>query len=152
MTISTSAHGLALIRKHEGLRFRAYRCPTGKVTIGYGHTRTAKEGQVISKAAAESLLMEDVEDAEKIVDRLVNVPLNQNQFDALVSFVFNIGAGKFGSSTLLKRLNAGNYAGAAKEFSRWVFGGGVRLAGLANRRADEKTLFLRPINNQGRRA
>lgn len=139
--MTTSQTGLALIKKHEGLVLTAYPDLGGVYTIGYGHTATAKPGQTITRQQAESLLAKDVKTAEAAVLKSVKVPLTQNEFDALVSLVFNIGAGAFAGSTLLKFLNQGNKDEAAKQFLRWVNVNGRPVAGLMNRRKDEKTLF-----------
>jgi lysozyme len=135
--------GLALLKRHEGLRLAAYRDPVGILTIGYGHTGTdVHEGQTITEERAEDLLRQDVGTAERAVARLVTVPLNDNQRDALASFVFNVGVRAFERSTLLQKLNQGNYSGAADELLRWDKAGGNTLAGLARRRKDERALFL----------
>ena len=137
----TSENGLALIRQAEGLRLRAYKCPAGVWTIGYGTTAGVKEGQVITKERAEELLREDVKRFEDQVLRLVKVPLTQGQLDALVSFTYNLGAANLGNSTLLRLLNAGDYKGAAAQFDRWTKAGGKELPGLVKRRAAERALF-----------
>ena len=143
-----SAKGLELIKQHEGCRLTVYRCPAGKPTVGYGHTGPDVDrwgiGTKISQQAADSLLASDVARFEQAVGRLVLVPVNQYQFDALVSFAFNLGAGALGMSTLLKRLNAGDYKGAAAEFGRWNKAGGKILPGLTRRRAAERALFEEP--------
>ena len=139
----TSQAGFVLIKKYEGLRTNAYLCPANVWTIGYGHTKGVKQGQMISHLEAEKLLKEDLAIYEKAVVRLITVPLNQNQFDALVSLVFNIGVGAFSNSTLLKLLNYQDYGKAGSEFSRWVRGGGKILPGLVNRRKDEHDLFVK---------
>ncbi len=137
----TSENGLALIRQAEGLRLRAYKCPAGVWTIGYGTTAGVKEGLVITKERAEELLREDVKRFEDQVMRLVKVRLTQGQFDALVSFTYNLGAANLGNSTLLRLLNAGDYKGAAAQFDRWTKAGGKELPGLVKRRAAERALF-----------
>jgi lysozyme len=139
--VKTSQAGLDLIKKYEGLRLEAYLCPAGVWTIGYGSTKDVKRGDKITTQQALQCLLDDVQGAESAVHRLVKVSITQGQFDALVSFVFNLGSANLASSTLLKKLNAGDYSGAAKEFRRWVFAGGKRLAGLVKRRADEEALF-----------
>ncbi|WP_417764674.1 lysozyme [Shewanella chilikensis] len=131
-----------IIKEFEGLRLEAYKCPADVWTIGYGHTRAVVPGDVITEKEAEDFLSEDVEDAEDAVNAYVDVKLNQNQFDALVSFVYNLGAGNFRSSTLLRKLNAGDYLGAANEFKRWNKSGGVTLNGLVRRREAEANLFI----------
>jgi GH24 family phage-related lysozyme (muramidase)/murein DD-endopeptidase MepM/ murein hydrolase activator NlpD len=136
-----SQKGLDLIKEFEGLRLKAYRDPVGVWTIGYGHTGGVKAGQVITQARAEQLLKGDTGWAQDAVRRSVKVPLSQGQFDALTSFTFNLGAGALASSTLVKKLNAKDYAGAQKEFGRWVHAGGQVLAGLVRRRAAEAKMF-----------
>lgn len=147
-----SSSGLALMKGHEGCRLKAYLCSAGVWTIGYGHTRGVKEGDTCTQRQADDWLLEDSGFAEKAVNDEVKVSLTQNQFDALVSFVYNVGVGRrltdpkgpagFLGSTLLRKLNAGDYTGAADEFSKWVRGGGKILNGLVARRADERALFL----------
>ncbi|MFG3451150.1 lysozyme [Stutzerimonas stutzeri] len=137
----TSQKGLDLIKSFEGLRLSAYRCPADIPTIGYGTTAGVKMGDTITKERAEELLREDVARFESQVLRLVKVPLTQGQHDALVSFVYNLGAGNLSNSTLLRLLNAGDYAGAAAQFDRWNKAGGKVLAGLVRRRAAERALF-----------
>lgn len=133
--------GLELIKSFEGCRLEAYICPAGVPTIGYGHTHGVRLGQIISQKQADDLLLEDLDQFVKAVNRLVIVPLNQNQFDALVSFVFNIGIGAFTSSTLLRLLNQRAYNEAADQFKRWNKGGGKVLKGLVRRRQAEEDLF-----------
>ena len=132
----------ALIREFEGLRLEAYKCPAGVLTIGYGHTSGVKEGMSITEAEAEQLLDADVESAAAQVKSAVKVELNANQLDALIDFVFNLGIGNLRSSTLLKKLNARDYSGAAEEFSKWIYSGKTVLPGLVRRREIEKQLFL----------
>lgn len=142
--MKTTAPGLEIIRHFEGLRLSAYPCSAHVWTIGYGHTAGVSPGDSISAEAAERLLRQDITEAEKTVSRYVSVPLSQNQFDALVSFVFNLGAGNFRTSTLLKKLNAGDTAGASEEFLRWINAAGRPLPGLIRRREAEKALFNNP--------
>lgn len=139
--------GLNLIKKHEGLRLKAYRCPGNVLTIGYGHTgKDVKEGMVITDGQAERLLIDDVKSFEADVNRLVKSKINQNQFDALVSFCFNVGPAKLASSTLLKCVNANPYSSNIRyEFSRWNKAGGQVLKGLEKRRADEADLYFKPV-------
>lgn len=139
--------GLALLREFEGLRLQAYKDSAGVWTIGYGSTRYAdgdkvRPGDEITAERAESLLRETLHTYESAIDRLVTVPLLQSQFDALTALVYNIGVGAFEKSTLLKRLNEGQYAKAANEFLRWIHAGGQPLAGLRRRRERERALFL----------
>lgn len=138
----TSQEGIDLIRRWEGCRLKAYRCPAGVWTIGYGHTRSVISGLCITYDRAEELLKQDLKQFEETITSYVKVPLAQNQFDALVSFTFNVGVGAFGRSTLLKLLNQGKYALAAEQFDRWTKANGKELPGLVSRRAEEKKLFL----------
>ncbi|MBM5459210.1 lysozyme [Pseudomonas sp. P66] len=138
----TSQRGLSLIKSFEGLRLLAYRDAVGVWTIGYGATRGVKAGMSITKEQAERMLLNDVQRFEPEVERLVKVPLNKNQWDALVSFTYNLGAANLESSTLLRKLNAGDYEGAAEQFPRWNKAGGKVLPGLVRRREAERVLFL----------
>lgn len=138
----TSQRGLSLIKSFEGLRLRAYQDAVGVWTIGYGATRGVKAGMSISKEQAERMLLNDVQCFEPEVQRLITAPLNQNQWDALLSFTYNLGAANLESSTLRRLLNAGNYLGAAEQFLRWNKAGGKVLAGLTRRRQAERDLFM----------
>lgn len=138
----TNANGIRLIKSFEGLRLRAYQDAVGVWTIGYGTTRNVQPGQVITEAEAERLLTQDVERFERDVNAAVTVPLNDNQFSALVSFAYNVGSEALRSSTLLRLLNAGDYQGAADQLPRWNQAGGRVLAGLTRRRNAERALFL----------
>lgn len=131
----------ALVRQFEGCRLQAYLCPAGIPTIGVGHTAGVKLGDRCTVQQADLWLTHDLEDAGASVASLVRVPLTQGQFDALVSFTFNLGIRRLAESTLLILLNKGNYAGAADQFSRWVYGGPQKLPGLVARRAAEAALF-----------
>jgi len=142
--MKTGEKGLALIKHFEGLRLRAYQCSADVWTIGYGHTAGVRPGDVITPEQADAFLRGDVADAERAVGRFVRVPLTQCQFDALVSFTFNLGSGNLRTSTLLRLLNAGDYPGAAGQLLRWVNAGGKRLPGLVRRREAEKALFDTP--------
>ena len=137
----TGRDGVELIRHFEGCRFDAYLCPAGVWTIGYGHTADVKEGDSIDQEAAEAFLIEDLEKFEQAVTRLVEVPLTQQQFDALVSWTFNLGAGNLAESTLLRKLNNYQYAEVPEQMMRWVRAGGQVLEGLVRRRAAEAALF-----------
>lgn len=139
--MKTSEKGLELIKHFEGLRLQAYQCSAHVWTIGYGHTAGVQPGDSVTTEQADSLLRQDIEESERSIARYVTVPLNSCQFDALASFTFNLGAGNLRASTLLKKLNAGNYSGAAEEFPRWVSAGGKKLPGLVRRREAEKALF-----------
>lgn len=140
--ITTSDAGIALIKRFEGLRLSAYRDSGDVPTIGYGHIEGVRMGTTITEEKAEQLLRGDIGRAEDAVHAAVTVPLSQHQFDALVSLTYNIGAGALRKSTLLRLLNEGDYAGAAKQFERWKYDDGKVLQGLVRRRADEKDLFL----------
>ena len=142
--MKTSHDGLKLIKAHEGLRLRAYLCPAGVWTIGYGHTSAAgapdvRPGMVITQSEADAILKADLAKFENRVNRLVKVPLTQGQFDALVSFDFNTGA--LHSSTLLKRLNEGRHADVPAQLMRWTKAGGKELPGLVRRRREEAGLW-----------
>lgn len=136
-----SQRGINLIKHFEGFEAKAYLCPAGVLTIGYGHTKGVKQGMIISEKEAEELLKGDLEHSENAVNKLVKVEVTQGMFDALVSFVFNLGEGNFGSSTLLKKLNSKDYYGASEEFKKWRLAGGEVLDGLVRRRAAERNLF-----------
>lgn len=145
--LGTSDRGLALIKVSEGLEVEAYPDPGNRITgdpwtIGYGHTRNVRRGDTCDEAQATAWLREDLQAAEGAVRYLVDVPLSQGQFDALVSFVFNCGASAFGNSTLLRLLNGGDAAGASEQFKRWNRGADGPLPGLVVRRAAERDLFL----------
>lgn len=135
--------GLALIRYYEGLSLRAYLCPAGIPTIGYGHTKGVKMGDVITSSQAMQYLLDDLDTFCAVVSTSCTVPLNNNQFAALVSFVYNIGPKSFKSSTLLKKLNKSDYIGASSEFLRWNKANGKPLAGLTKRRSAERDLFMK---------
>ena len=144
--MQTSPAGRAFIGLHEGLRLGAYRDAVGIWTIGYGHTAMAgppapAAGMTISNSEADAILARDLLRFETGVGRLVTVPLAQHEFDALVSFAFNVGEGALGRSTLLKRLNAGDRPAAAAQFGTWNKAGGRVLAGLTRRRAEERAMF-----------
>lgn len=144
---------LDLIRESEASgkpRLRAYLCPAGKWTIGYGHTKGVAKGQVITAAQAEAFLREDVRDACEAIARLVRVPITDGQHAALLSFVFNFGETKFAGSTLLRLLNAGDSDGAREQLKLWVNGVNLatgrkeKLPGLVVRRGKEAALWQRP--------
>ncbi len=138
----TSQNGINLIKRFESLRLEAYRCPAGIHTIGYGHTAGVRRGDVIDERKAEQLLAEDLREPEAVVNR--ECPgINQNQFDALVSFTFNVGTGNFLKSTLLKCVKANpQNVNIRYEFSRWTRSKGVELAGLMRRRRAEADLYF----------
>lgn len=142
-----SENGINLIKQFEGCRLTAYQDSVGVWTIGYGWTQSVDgnpvaKGMVITQQKADDLLKQGVVQYENGVNSLVKVQLNQNQFDALVDFAYNLGVNALKGSTLLKKLNTGDYAGAANEFTKWNKAGGKELAGLTRRREAEKSLFL----------
>lgn len=142
----TSPHGREKIRGFEGFSASAYPDPgTGDEpwTIGYGHTKGVKPGDVITRQKADLLLIEDLKDAERAVNELVTVDLTQDQFDALVSFTFNVGRGALAKSQLLKKLNAGNHDAVPAELKKWVNAGGKRMPGLVTRRTAEAGMWVR---------
>jgi lysozyme len=136
-----SNEGIELIKHFEGCETKAYKCPAGVWTIGYGHIKGVQEGDVITETQAHEMLVEELNEYENYIHDLVKCPLNQNQFDALVSWVFNLGSGNLSSSTLLKVLNAGDYAGVPAQIMRWNKAGGKVLEGLTRRRQAEADLF-----------
>jgi GH24 family phage-related lysozyme (muramidase) len=133
--------GLAFLKGSEGLRLDAYLDSGGVPTIGYGSTNGVQLGDRINAEQAMQLLAKDTGWAQEAVRESVDVPLTQGQFDALTSFTYNVGAGAFENSTLLAKLNAGDFSGAQAEFARWDNAGGQELEGLARRRRDEAALF-----------
>lgn len=140
----TKISDITPIKEHEGLRLNAYLpTPKDKWTIGWGHTKDVHKGMSITQAQAEKFLREDLQWAEEAVLNLVLVPLKQNQFDALVSFVFNIGEPQFRKSTLLRVLNNSNYEEAGNQLLRWDKQAGKVLPGLVKRRAKERELWLK---------
>ena len=140
--MSLSANGLALIKTLEGLRYNAYQCSAGVWTIGYGHTKGVKKGDTCTISEATQWLLEDVAEAENAVNSQ-RLNINQNQFDALVSFCFNVGVEAFKDSTLLKRIKANpNDTTISGEFAKWRFASGKEVAGLVNRRKEESKLYF----------
>ena len=137
-----SENGKAFICSHEGCILSAYQDGGGIWTIGYGHTINVSSTDIISQAQAEVFLLQDLTPVEACINKKVAVSLNQNQFDSLCSFIFNVGVSAFNNSTLLKKLNANDFTGAANEFTRWVYDNGKFIEGLFNRRQHEKNLFL----------
>jgi lysozyme len=138
-----STAGLTMTERFEGLNLEAYQDPVGVWTIGYGHTGPdVVRGMEISREHADAILAADIRWAETVVNRAVKAPIKQNEFDAMVDFVFNLGAASFVTSTLLRLVNAGDFAGAAEQFLRWNKAGGEVLEGLTRRRAAERAMFL----------
>ncbi|MGG7716481.1 lysozyme [Klebsiella aerogenes] len=145
--MQTSEKGIALVKQFEGCKLTAYQDSVGVWTIGYGWTQPVdgkpiRAGMTIKQETAERLLKTGLVSYESDASRLVKVSLTQGQFDALVSFTYNLGARSLSTSTLLRKLNAGDYAGAADEFLRWNKAGGKVLNGLTRRREAERALFL----------
>lgn len=140
--MKTSDAGIALIEEFEGFEALAYQDSVGVWTIGWGHTAGVTAGDRVTEEMATDMLQSDLAWAEAAVSNSVKVPLNQDQFDALVSFTFNLGAAALANSTLLRLLNSGDYAGAAGQFGRWVYAGSTVLPGLVSRREAERALFV----------
>lgn len=138
-----SSNCVNLIKKFEGFRKDAYLCPAGIWTIGYGTTKDVKQGDKCTEQDAEQYIQRDLEEFAKAVNENVKVPLTQNQFDSLCSFVYNVGIGAFKKSTLLTKLNNKNYTEAADQFLRWNKAGGKELTGLTKRRQAERDLFVK---------
>jgi lysozyme len=139
--MNISAEGLGLIKKFEGCVLDAYKCPAGVWTIGYGHTKDVQPGDSWSQSHAEHMLEVELEEYESYIKDLVKVNLSQNQFDALVSWVYNLGPANLKASTLLKVLNAGEYDEVPAQIKRWNKAGGQVLDGLIRRREAESLLF-----------
>ena len=136
-----SKEGLALIKFFEGCELEAYKCPAGVWTIGYGHTKDVKEGDTINKDEANHLLEEEMIEYESYIDDMVDVELNQSQYDALCAWVYNLGPSNLGSSQLLKVLNEGKYEEVPQQIKRWNKANGEVLTGLIRRREAEALLF-----------
>ena len=133
--------GIELIKQFEGCRLKAYKDAVGVWTIGYGHTVDVKEGIEISQHQADVILQVDLYEYEDYINKYVQVSLTQNQFDALVSWVYNLGAGNLQSSTMLRVLNEGKYSEVPSQMKRWNKAGGKVLQGLVRRREAEADLF-----------
>ena len=139
-----SKQGLQLTELFEGVRLAAYQDSVGRWTIGYGHTFNVCKGDVCTQNQAEVWLIGDYRWAEKAVNRLVTRPITQGEFDALTDFTFNLGEGSLEHSTLLRLVDAGDFAAAALEFPKWAHAGGVEVAGLLRRRLAEQSEFNAP--------
>jgi lysozyme len=143
--VNISEKGKSLIKSFESLELKAYKCSANVWTIGYGHTKNVKQDDVITEAQADCYLMQDLYETEKAINKLVRVPLSQNQYDALCSLVFNIGSYAFSKSTLLAKLNVGDYVGASEQFRGWnkITQSNKKIisAGLVRRRQTEEDLF-----------
>ncbi|MBT2771327.1 lysozyme [Halomonas sp. ISL-60] len=141
--------GINFIKQHEGFSTTAYKDSAGIWTIGYGstriHDRHVKSDDVVTEHQAINQMIQDLETFENAVNESVKVYLSQSQYNALVSFTYNVGSHAFKTSTLLKKLNQSDYQTAANEFLKWVHAGGQRIQGLVNRRTDERALFLEDI-------
>jgi len=133
--------GTEILKYFEGCKLTAYQDSVGVWTIGYGHTKGVYDGMTITQDQAEQMLLSELEEYEGYIENMVTVPLTQNQFDALVVWIYNLGPTNFRNSTLLKELNAGNYNAAGQEITRWNKAGGKVLAGLVKRREAEAQLF-----------
>ena len=137
-----SDEGFDLIKHFEGCELEAYKCAAGVWTIGYGHTKDVQEGDVWNKEKADFMLWRELEDEYEVyVNDLVTVPINQCQFDALVSWVYNLGPANLKNSTMLKKLNAGEYEEVPSQMKKWNKANGKVLEGLIRRRAAESLLF-----------
>ncbi|MFW1886877.1 lysozyme [Acinetobacter johnsonii] len=146
--MAVSPFGVDLICNFEGKRLTAYDDGVGVWTIGFGTTKypngiRVKKGDTCTLDQAKAYMQNDLKSFEQTVNNTVKVPLNQNQFDALVSLAYNIGTNAFSKSTLVKKLNSNDIRGAADQFDLWVNAGGERMQGLVNRRTVEKALFLK---------
>ena len=137
-----SQYGIDLIKHFEGCELQAYQCAAGVWTIGYGHTKGVQPGDEWSEDHANHMLEVELEEYENYVSTAVTVPLSQNQFDALVSWVYNLGNGNLTSSTMLKVLNSGDYDGVPAQIKRWNKAGGKVLEGLNRRRQAEADMFV----------
>lgn len=139
-----------LVKKFEGFSEHPYTCPAGKLTIGYGSTMWGPDGKKrriweslrVTEGEATTQMVGDLDSIETKMQKVVEVPLTREQTGALAALIYNIGFAAFSTSTLLRKLNAGDYKGAADQFDRWVFSKGSKVRGLATRRAAEKELFL----------
>ena len=136
-----SERGIKLLKDFEGFRTHAYQDSVGVWTIGYGHTKGVTPNMVISTAEGEEMLVEELKEYENYVDDLVKVPLDQHQYDALVSWVYNLGPTNFRSSTMLRVLNEGKYEEVPNQIRRWNKAGGKELDGLTRRRNAEAEMF-----------
>ena len=131
-----------IIKEFEGLRLTAYRCSANVPTIGYGHTKGVKMSDVITMDQADAFFAEDIKWVEDTIAKTVKVPVNTNQYEAIASLIYNVGGGAWIHSTILRKLNKGDYKGAADEFPRWNKAGGKVIKGLVRRRAAERKVFL----------
>jgi lysozyme len=144
--MKTNAAGFSIIKGFESFFSKAYYCPAGVLTIYWGHVCRSGEVYDGTREQGEWYLHDDIASSEAAVSRLIHVPLNENQFSALVSFTFNLGSGALQASTLRAKLNRGEYLSASDEFGRWVLARGLRLLGLVARREVERKLFLAEVS------
>lgn len=147
--MKSSINAINLIKQSESFKSKPYLCPAGVPTIGYGSTvyengvHVALMDEPITEKRAEQLLFNQLIHYENAVNRYVKTKLNQNQFDSIVDFTYNVGIGNLQKSTLLRKINAGDFEGASKEFSKWVYANGRKLNGLVKRREAERELFIK---------
>lgn len=140
--------GLELIKRHEGCKLEAYKCPAGVWTIGYGHTQNVMKGDRITQQLADDWLAQDLKKFEAAVLKRVKTYINENQIAALTSFAYNVGVGAFEKSTLLKMVNVEAKESVIRgEFAKWTKAGGKELPGLVRRRKDEADLYFKPIES-----
>lgn len=144
--MSVLEHAAAIVKKYEGCKLEAYKCPADVWTVGVGHTGSdVCEGLKWTQAQADAALNKDLLRALNDARKVIDVGLNDKQMAAIVSFVFNLGIGNFRNSTLLKKINKGDFLGASKEFLKWTYGGGRQLPGLVARREAEAKLFMEHV-------
>ena len=139
--MNISKEGISLIKNYEGCRLESYQDSVGVWTIGFGHIKDVKEGDKLNQDEAENLLKEEMPEYEGYINSMIEVPLDQCQFDALVCWVYNLGPNNLKESTLLRILNEGDYGGVPEQIKRWNKAGGEVLAGLVKRREAEANLF-----------
>lgn len=145
--MKTSARGIEIIKRYEGFSPTPYRCPAGWWTIGYGSTRgVTKDTAPVNEEQAAIMLQQDLAVAERGVSRLITAPLHQLQFDALVSFTYNLGGGALQRSSLRKKVNREEHGDVPNEFKKWVYAGGRKLNGLISRRLSEANLYMEGFN------
>ena len=139
--LKTSQEGISLIKSFEGCELTAYRCSANVPTIGFGHTAGVSDGDTCTQEEAETMLAEDLEEFEDYVKNYVESELQQNEFDALVAWTYNLGPANLKESTMLKELNSGNFEEVPRQMKRWNRAGGEVLDGLIRRREAESRLF-----------
>tara|TARA_R100000781_G_scaffold80708_1_gene49794 strand:- start:261 stop:716 length:456 start_codon:yes stop_codon:yes gene_type:complete len=139
--LKTSKEGISLIKSFEGCELESYRCSANVPTIGYGHTANVSDGDTCTLEEAETMLSEDLEEFENYVKKYVESDLEQNEFDALVAWTYNLGPANLKESTMLQELNAGNFEEVPRQMKRWNRAGGEVLDGLIRRREAESLLF-----------